>query len=165
MATVSAAATEQGRSTWLPKLQAESSAPISSPKARLAIESGAIYALSHYWILCNNIKPLLMVKPGSRLGTAYNLSASEEDLVSAYEENLFFVVAAWTVDVSKSRDCQGSDPRTLDLNDSRGIRQSTPDLIYHVILQISTRINYPHLGSSAAAGSLLRLEINQIPQI
>lgn len=66
---------------------------------------------------------------------------------------------------SKSRDCQGSDPRTLDLNDSRGIRQSTLDPIYHVIVRVSTRINYPHSGSSAAAGSLLRLEINQIPQI
>lgn len=98
-----------------------------------------------------------MVKPGSGLGVAYNLSTSEEDLV--------FVVAAWTVDVSKSRDCQGSDPRTLDLNDSRGIRQSTPDLIYHVIVRVSTRINYPHSGSSATAGSLLRLEINQISQI
>lgn len=129
MAIVSAAAAKQGRSAWLPKLHAESSAPISSPEARLTIKSGAIYVLSHYWILCNDIKPLLMVKPGSGLGAACNLSASEEDLVSAYEEDLVFVVAARTVDVSKSRDCQGSDPRTLDLNDSRRIRQSTPDLI------------------------------------
>lgn len=98
-----------------------------------------------------------MVKTGSELRTAYNMSDSEEDLL--------FAIAVQTDDVPKSSDCLGRNPRTRDLVVSRGIQQSNPDLIYHEIVWVPIRINYPHTGNFAAVGSLIRLELKQIPQI